>query len=144
MTAVPRAILAIDAGAATTAVAFLGRAVGRWRLIGSLAVPAPAEPDAVARALATRIFAADADLAEAIGLEPDAVADLPRLEARSATPKTLAVLAGSRRAVALLQDAARRTSWRVVAASPESHDPREMTDLALRPEVSAILIGATE
>src|SRR5436190_18614320 len=31
-----------------------------------------------------------------------------------------------------------------MAASPESHDPREMTDLALRPEVAAILVGATE
>src|SRR4029077_14995072 len=32
--------------------------------------------------------------------------------------------------------------WRIRTASPESHDPREMTELALRPEVTAVLVGA--
>jgi hypothetical protein len=52
------------------------------------------------------------------------------------------VLGASRRAVGLLESVAARTPWRIRTASPESHDPREMTDLALRPEVSAILVGA--
>jgi hypothetical protein len=144
MSPVPRAILAVDGGAATTVVSFLGRPGGRWRLIGSLAAPAPAAPDAIAAVLAERIRALDPGLASAIGLDPRGIDELPRLEARSAPPKTLAVMAASRRAVGLLHDVARRTSWRVVAASPESHDPREMTDLALRPDISAILVGATE
>ncbi|HEU4941749.1 MAG TPA: GNAT family N-acetyltransferase, partial [Gaiellaceae bacterium] len=46
-------------------------------------------------------------------------------------PSSVAVLGASRRAVGLLQGVAERTSWRVRAASPESHDPREMTELAL-------------
>ena len=64
------------------------------------------------------------------------------LEARTPPPQTLAVLGASRRAVGLLEAVAARTPWRVRAASPESHDPREMTDLALRPDVGAILVGA--
>jgi len=144
VTAIPRAILAIDAGAATTAVAILGRPGDRWRLVGSFVGPAPVDPDALASTLAARIKAADPGLADAIGLNPAGIDDLPRLEARSAPPMTLGVLAASRRAVGLLEGVARRTSWRVVAASPDSHDPREMTDLALRPEISALLVGATE
>jgi hypothetical protein len=143
VTAVPRAILAIDAGAATTAVAILGRPDERWRLAGAMVAPAPALAEDVAAVLVARIRQADPAMADAMGLG-DAIDDLPRLEARSATPKTLAVLGASRRAVGLLHDVAQRTSWRVMAASPESHDPREMTDLALRPEVAAVLVGVTE
>ncbi|HEY2916228.1 MAG TPA: hypothetical protein VGI98_03335 [Candidatus Limnocylindrales bacterium] len=140
----PRTILAVDAGAATTAVALLGRPAGRWRLLGSLVAPAPAPPSAVATVLAGRIRAADPSLADAVDLDPAAIDDLPRLEAVSQPPPSLAVLAASRRAVGLLHDIARRTAYRVIAASPESHDPREMTDLALRPEVTTILVGASE
>jgi len=144
MTAIPRAILAIDAGAATTAVAILGRLGGRWRLVGSLVGPAPVDPDDLASTLVARVRAADPGLADAIGLDPAAIEDLPRLEAHSSPPVSLGVLAASRRAVGLLTGVAERTSWRVVPASPESHDPREMTDLALRPEISALLVGASE
>jgi len=141
---IPRAILAVDAGAATTGVAILGRRAERWRLVGALAGPAPVEPDDLAAVLASRIRAADPRLADAIGIDATTIDDLPRLEARSAPRASLGVLAASRRAVGLLQAVAERTAWRVVAASPESHDPREMTDLALRPEISALLVGATE
>ena len=144
MTALPRAILAIDAGAATTSVAILGRPGTRWRLLGSIAGPTPAEPDALAAVLIARIRAADPGLAAATGLDSAAVDDLPRLEARSAPPRSIAVLGASRRAVGLLQGVAERTSWRVRASSPESHDPREMTELALRPDIGAVLVGAGE
>ncbi|HXI45297.1 MAG TPA: hypothetical protein VNH13_03270, partial [Candidatus Acidoferrales bacterium] len=144
MTALPRAILAIDAGAATTSVAILGRPGARWRLLGSISAPTPASPEALAAVLIDRIRAADPGLAAAVGLDPAAVDDLPRLEARSAPPRSLAVLGASRRAVGLLQGVAERTSWRVRAASPESHDPREMTELALRPDIAAVLVGAGE
>lgn len=142
MTTVPRALLAIDAGAATTSVALLGKPGHRWRLLGAISAPGGTSPDAIAEVLAERLVAADLGLADHVGVSPPAVADLPRLEARSEPPRTLAVLGASRRAVGLLEGVAARTPWRIRAASPESHDPREMTELALRPDVSAVLVGA--
>lgn len=142
MTAVPKALLAIDAGAATTSVALLGKPADRWRLLGSMAAPAGTPGDAIAAILAERLVRADLALADHVGVTASAVAELPRLEARSSPPQTLAVLGASRRAVELLAGVAARTPWRVRAASPESHDPREMTELALRPEVAAVLVGA--
>jgi hypothetical protein len=141
---IPRALLTVDVGVATTAVALIGRPAKRWRLLGSLAAPAPATPDDVATVLAARIAAADPELADAIGLDLDAIAEFPRLETRSEPPETLAVLGASRRAVGLVEAVAARTPWRVSAASPESHDPREMTELALRADVTAVLLGASE
>ncbi|HUG29366.1 MAG TPA: hypothetical protein VMQ65_02480 [Candidatus Limnocylindria bacterium] len=142
MTTVPRALLAIDAGAATTSVALLGKPGARWRLLGALSGPAGTSPDGIAEVLAERLVAADLGLADHVGVSPPAVADLPRLEARSEPPQTLAVLGASRRSVGLLEAVAARTPWRIRAASPESHDPREMTELALRPDVSAVIVGA--
>jgi hypothetical protein len=141
---VPRALLAVDVGFATTAVAIVGRPAGRWRLLGSLAAPSPADPDDLAAILVGRITRADPELAEAVGLSADALDDLPRLETRSERPQTLAVLGASRRAVGLVEAVAARTPWRVSVASPETHDPREMTELALRADVSAVLLGASE
>ena len=142
MTTVPRALLAIDAGAATTSVALLGKPGPRWRLLGSISAPSGTSPDALAEILAGRLVAADLALADHVGVTVAGVTELPRLEARSQAPATLAVLGASRRAAALLEGVAARTPWRIRAASPESHDPREMTELALRPDVSAVLVGA--
>jgi hypothetical protein len=142
VTNVPRALLAIDAGAATTSVALLGRPTSRWRLLGSMAAPSGASPSAIAQEIARRLVAADAELARDLEVGVETIDDLPRLETASASPQTLAVLGASRRAVALLEAVAARTPWRVRAASPESHDPREMTELALRPDVTAVLVGA--
>jgi hypothetical protein len=144
VTTIPRALLAVDAGVATTAVALVGRPARRWRLLGSLSAPAPAAAEDLAAVLIGRIAAADPSLAEAVGLEVEGIDDLPRLEARTEPPRTLAVLGASRRAVGLVEAIAARTPWRVLAASPESHDPREMTELALRAEVTALLLGASE
>ena len=142
MTTIPRALLAIDAGAATTSVALLGRPNRRWRLLGSTSAPAGAHVDALGAILAARLATADPRMALDLGVAPELVPDLPRLEARSSLPPILAVLGASRRAVGLLENVAARTPWRIRVASPESHDPREMTDLALRPEVSVVLVGA--
>ncbi len=141
MTSAPRALLAIDAGLATTTVSLIGRPAARWRLLGSLSVPAPAEPDAVAAIVVARVAAADRGLADRVDLDPAAVGELPRLTATTPAARSLAVIGASRRAANLLHDAATRTPWHVRAASPETHDPREMTDLALRPGVEALLIG---
>jgi hypothetical protein len=142
VTTVPRALLAIDAGAATTSVSLLGLPGTRWRLVGSISAPAGAPPEALAEILAARLVAADPRMAADLGVTPESVSELPRLESRSRPPETLAVLGASRRAVGLLEGVAARTPWRIRAASPESHDPREMTELALRPEVAAVLVGA--
>lgn len=142
MTTVPRALLAIDAGSATTSVALLGKPGARWRLLGAISAPAGTPPDVLAEILATRLVAADLALADHVGVTPPGVDDLPRLETTSRPPETLAVLGASRRAVGLLDAVAARTPWRVRAASPETHDPREMTELALRQDVSAVLVGA--
>ncbi|MEZ0240705.1 MAG: hypothetical protein ACAH65_07910 [Chloroflexota bacterium] len=142
MTTVPRALLAIDAGAATTSVALLGRPGTRWRLLAAMSAPAGTPPEAIAHILAARLVATDVALADHVGVTAAGVDDLPRLEARSQPPETLAVLGASRRAAGLLEGVAARTPWRIRAASPESHDPREMTELALRPDVSVVLVGA--
>ena len=144
MTTVPRALLAIDAGAATTSVALLGRPNRRWRLLGSISAPAGAHVDALGAILAARLAHVDPRLAGELALAPELVPDLPRLETRSSPPPILAVLGASRRAVGLLANVAARTPWRIRVASPESHDPREMTDLALRPEVSVVVVGASD
>ena len=138
----PRALLAIDAGAATTSVALLGRPGSRWRFLGSLSAPAGADVDALAWILAGRLVVADPGMAAELDVTAEFAHKLPRLEARSSPPQVLAVLGASRRAVGLLEAIAARTPWRIRAASPESHDPREMTDLVLRPEVTAVLVGA--
>lgn len=142
MTKVPRALLAIDSGAATTSVALIGKPHDRWRLLGSLAAPAGTPADTLAAIIAGRLVAADLALADHVGVSVTSVDDLPRLEAISSPPETLAVFGASGRAVRLLEAVAARTPWRIRAASPESHDPREMTELALRPEVTAVLVGA--
>jgi hypothetical protein len=142
VTTVPRALLAIDAGTATTSVALLGKPAGQWRLLGAISAPAGTPPDTLAAIIATRLVAADPALADHVGVTPPNVADMPRLVATSRQPATLAVLGASRRAAGLLEAVAARTPWQIRAASPESHDPREMTELALRPDVSAVLVGA--
>ena len=142
MTTVPRALLAIDAGAATTSLALLGRPASRWRLLGSIAAPAGTPSNSLATVLVRRLVAVDPDLARDLGVAVEAVRDMPRLETSGGPPPTVAVLGASRRAVGLLEAVAARTPWRVRAASPETHDPREMTDLALRSDVSAVLVGA--
>ncbi len=144
MTRAPNALVVVDAGAATTALAILGRPGARWRLLGTLAAPAGADEDELVDVLAARIRAEDAELAAATGLDSGRLRAMPRLASRSAPPRTLAVLAGSPRTVALLGAVAARTPWRVEVASTETHDPREMTELALRADVSAVLVAAGE
>jgi len=142
VTTVPRALLAIDAGSATTSIALLGKPWKRWRLLGSLAAPAGAPIDELATTLAARLISTDPRMAVELSVSAESVGDLPRLKAVSKPPQTLAVLGASRRAVGLLESVAARTPWRIRTASPETHDPREMTELALQPDVSAVLVGA--
>ncbi len=145
MTSDPRAFLALDLGSATSSVALVGRVGHRWRLIGGLSMPAGVETDAIVELVLERATVADPQLARLIGSDvDDAVTSLPRLIARSAPPRRLAVVAASERALAPLGDAARRSGWQVTAASPERVDPLGVTSSLLDPSVDAVLVGAGE
>ena len=142
MTRAPSALAIIDAGRATTSVSLLARLGDQWRLLGSLAAPAGTPEPTLLAILAARALQADPGLPARAELEPAALDAVPRLTARSRPPRTLVVLAASRRAAADLTAEANRTAWRVEVASTETHDPREMTELVLRRDVGAVLIGA--
>jgi len=107
----PRAFLALDLGAATSSAALIGRLAHRWRLLGSLSLPAPIGPDALGREVLRRAIAADPSLARAIGISPGEgapvgasaasaaarIVSLPQLIARSVRPQTILVCAANER-----------------------------------------------
>ena len=142
MTREPRAFLTQDSGAATIAAALVGRVVGRWRLVGSLALPAGADRDAAAAVLLDRVRKADPDLATSLGLDGVQPYDLPRVEVTSRPARRLAVIAGSERALDPLVAVASRSGWRTVSASPETTDPLAMSTMLLDASVDGILAGA--
>jgi hypothetical protein len=150
VTSDPRAFLALDFGAATSSAALIGRIDHRWRLVGSLAVPASSSADGLIVELIRRVGAADADLAASVGLTEDdgtidagrLAAELPRLVARSAPPRTILVCAVTSRALAPLVGAARATGWRAREAALEASDPFQLTTRLLDPEVDVVLVGA--
>lgn len=142
MTSQPRAFITQDTGAATIAAALVGRVAGRWRLIGSLALPVGADSEAAASVLIERVRVADPALATSLGLHSLQPADLPRVEVASRPPRRLAVVAGSERALEPLVAAASRSGWRTVSASPETTDPLAMSTMLLDASVDGILAGA--
>ncbi len=142
MTSEPRAFLALDTGAATIAAALIGRVGSRWRLIGSLSMPAGADVEAVVSALGDRAIAADPGLAAVLELRRGSATDLPRLEVASHRPRMLAVVAASERALAPLVATASRSGWRTVSGSVDTMDPLVMTTLLLDAGVDAIMVGS--
>ena len=167
MTSEPRAFFAIDHGAATTSAALVGRVGGRWRLLGSVAVPKGPDLDQLIGLLVARVRRADPAIAAQIGAAdatpageatsgepidlavlPDAVRgpvrEWPRLVARTAPSRTIAVLAPSERRRARLEGAATSAGWQVLAGSLERMDALELTTLVLQRSVSTVVIGAGE
>ena len=150
MTSDPRAFLALDLGAATSSAALIGRLAHRWRLIGSLAVPSSSSAGGLVIELVRRVGAADPALAASIGLARDdgtidpvgLAAELPRLVARSAPPRTILVAAVSPRALAALAAAARRTGWHTIEAHLSGTDPLQLMSRLLDPAVDVLLVGA--
>jgi len=163
----PRAFFCIDRGTATTAASIIGRVGGRWRLLGSASFPSTVDPDAVLGLLVARLRAADPELAVDLGAPAadspvtghaglrrhDALVDLamapadlasvswPRLEARSAPPGTLAILAPTERRRVILAAAAVGSGWQVASASLERSDALETMAVALAHDVRAVLVG---
>ena len=131
MTTEPRAFATLDLGAATISVALIGKLARSWRLIGSCAVPSATGPDAAIASLMDRIRRADPDILESLGVDGPDSPDLVRLEVRSATARTLAIVAATERSLAPLDAAAARSGWRTVAASAQTTDPLAMTRMLL-------------
>ena len=150
MTSDPRAFLAVDLGAATTSAALIGRLAHRWRLIGSLAVPAPGDVDALGTELVRRVHAADPELAKRLDLvatgkgvdTAELAFDLPRLVAQSAPARTLLAVAVSERALERLVGAARHTGWRTRGVTLDGREPLALTAALLDPDIDVLLVGA--
>lgn len=142
MTGEPRAFLTIDAGAATTAVALIGRVDHAWRLIAATAWPAAADEAAGVAALVRRVVGAEPDLADGLGIDADRLDAIPTVRVASTPPRRLAVVAASERSRSALEAAAGRSGWVTVGASVETTDPVAMTRLLLDARVDAILAGA--
>ena len=142
------AFYTLDHGSATLAGALVGRVDGRWRLLAATALPTGSGPDALVALLARRLESVDPSRAEMIGgwaaSGPAASADVPRLVARSRPAATLAVIAATDRTRTRLEEAAAGAGWNVVAGSAERTDPLELTRLATRPGVVAVLIGVAD
>lgn len=142
------AFVTLDLGTATLAGAIVGRVNGRWRLLAATALPAGSDPDALVGLLVDRLRAADPDLAEVTMGRPEGGREpgdaLPRLVARSVPAATLAVIAATERTRARLEEAATGAGWNVVAGSAERTDPLELTRMATRPGVAALLVGVAD
>jgi hypothetical protein len=146
----PRAFLALDLGAATSSAALIGRLAHRWRLIGSLALPAPIDPDALGREVIRRTVAADPGLGRAIGLARgdgastavDRAVRPPQLIARSIPPQTMLVCAANGRAREPYLAAARMTGWRTRGAVLDGSDPLQLMAALLAADVDVVLVGA--
>ncbi len=137
------AFATLDLGTATCAAAIVGRVAGRRRLIAATAVPAGADPDDVVAVLAARIRAADAALADELGIAPpDAV--LPQIAATGSPAPLAAVLAATEATRVRLDADARAAGWRTVGASAERDDPLATTRLATRSGVSTLIVGTAD
>lgn len=147
----PRAFLALDLGAATSSAALIGRLAHRWRLIGSLALPAPIDPAALVHEVVRRAAAADPGLAVSIGIATgdghgatplDPSLHPPQLVARSIPPRTMLVTAANDRAREPYLVAARMTGWRTRSTVLDGSDPLELMAALLAPDVEVVLVGA--
>jgi len=138
----PDVFITIDRGTATSAAAVVARVERRWRLLAAAAVPALAEPASAALPglLLDRVRAADPALAGDLGL--DATGQMPALiEAVGSPPAQVVVLAASEAVRRRLEADASAAGWRSIGTSAERLDPLEITRLATRPNVAALIVG---
>lgn len=140
-----RVFATVDRGTATTAVALIGRAGGRHRLLGATAGPTCVSAEALIDRVRRRIEAADADLAEALGLgQPGSAGDVPRLECSTTEPPELAVLAATARAAAPLAAVAQTAGWRVRELVIDGAEILRVATALVDRHVDAVLVGASD
>ena len=140
MTVDPAVRIALDLGAATASAALIGPIDGRRRLLGSVALPAGLDEDALVGLLFDRVRAADPVSADRLGLDIGAQDAAPRLVARSAAPAVLAVLATTVRDRSAVENVAGVANWRVRGASLDQDGPVGLTRIALERDVAAIAV----
>ena len=136
------AFVTLDRGTATCAATVVGRVDRRWRLLAATAVPAPAVPatEALFDLLLDRVRTADPALARAVGLgEPGTIP--PVIEAVGSPLAHAVVLAATEATRQRLETDANAAGWRTTGASAERLDPLEITRLATRPDVAALVVG---
>lgn len=138
-------IATVDRGTATTAVALIGLAGGRHRLLGSTAGPAGIAEEALLERVRRRVAQADPALASALGLARSGSASgAARLASSTVRPPELAVIAATERVVRPLAAVAETAGWRVRALVVDGAEILKVaTSLADR-RVDAILAGASE
>jgi hypothetical protein len=139
------AFVTLDRGTATWAATVVARVDRRWRLLAATAVPAPGAPasDALAELLLDRVREADRALAKDLGL--DEPGTLPPLVEAVGNPTVQAVVLAAIEATRQRLEAdASAAGWRTTGASAERLDPLDMTRLATRPDVAAIIVGTAD
>jgi hypothetical protein len=141
----PRAFLAIDLGAATKSAALVGRLGGRWRLLGSMALPATVPIDAIIERLVGNVLAADATIGEDIEAEAlGRPASWPRLVVRSAPPPGVAVLAATESTRRRLEATAVAAGLRPTGASLDRGDALELLRVGLARGSDIVLAGTDD
>lgn len=132
----------IDRGTATHSAAVVARLNGRWRLVDAAAFPAAIETEHILGFLAERI----AGLAETLPEVAEVAGgwrDWQRIEAVSAPPKRIALLAANERCLGAIDVAATQAGWRIAARiMPERPDALEATDLLADVELDALALAA--
>lgn len=134
----------IDRGTATLAVALIARLGDRWRLIDAVAFPVSVDADAAVEYLATRVAGLGSTLPELTG----ALADhrhRERIEAATAPPKKIALLAPNGRVLTGLGLAAARAGWSIAVGIGGEHVDALSVDRALGTVgIDAIAVAASD
>ncbi len=136
------AFITIDRGTATSAAAVVARVDRRLRLLAATAVPALTESPSTAlpELLLDRVRAADPDLASDLGLGAPGTMP-PLLEAVGSPTAHAVVLSATEAACRRLEADASAAGWRSTGVSAERLDPLEITRLATRPGIAALIVG---
>ena len=141
----PQAFITIDRGSATVAVSLLGRIAGRWRLLGSLAVPEVVPDAAVIERIRDRLEQLDPALAHDLGLAREgSAADLPRLASTTSRPPEMAVVAATERVLEPLAAVASMAGWRVRPLVLDGAEILPIASVLADPRVTVVLAGASE
>ncbi len=140
-----RVIATVDRGTATTAVALIGRAGSRFRLLGSTAGPSAVPTAALLERVRRRVAASDNALAKSLRIDRAGSAlDIPRLACGTAPAPQLAVIAATERVLQPLVAVAETAGWHVRPLVIDGADILSVASSLADRRVDAILAGAAE